>query len=145
MEFLAENCQGIIHLNIQFQHVNATKVYDALIDQYTLLSSRAESYLCDASKCKILSAAAKKAKKYALDGHQPAMPLFKAARLFDPYFYITLNTNFEDYIQVIPELAACKDEGHIYYEITFFLMTKSSLLLYMSGLINAASITSPPS
>ena len=84
-----------------------------MIDQHSFFSSRAESYKYDEEKYKILSACAAKSKKYVIDGQQPAMPIFKAARLFDPFFFVTMNKNFEVYIEIIPELAACKDEWAI--------------------------------
>lgn len=85
-----------MHLQTQFQfnRLNITKVFDALHDTYLWFSERASNYQHDFLRNSVLSAVRDKLKKYVEDGAQPAMSFYKAARLFDPYFFTSMNQNF---------------------------------------------------
>ena len=79
-----------MHLQTQFQfnRLDITKVYDALHDIYLWFVDRASFYKQNQPKHSVLCAVRDKLKKYVLDGGQPAMPLYREALLFNPFFLI---------------------------------------------------------
>ena len=93
------------------------KVYDALVDQYITLKEKAKKYSNDEKKCNVLTKAAAKSKKYAIDGGQPGMPIFKAAKMFDPYYFAVIQPAFTEFLKDLPELEACRTEYPIYFAI----------------------------
>ncbi|CAF0815763.1 unnamed protein product [Brachionus calyciflorus] len=95
-QFIVDNCQDFLVLQVKYQGINvkASELYNDLLKLHFWHESNLEKFIEDKKKLRSM----------------PSMELFKVARFLDPKEFKNLNNDFDHYAKIFPELKNAKTE-----------------------------------
>ena len=135
LDFLALHCQRLVGTltSLEGQSYMAVDIYNKMSDLLSWMRSPGFPYATSSCEVAMLKASTKLA-LYVEANKQPAIALFKAARVFDPRQIPLLSQNFADHDLCIPTMHSAAGEWRTYLDITTAAIIPNDITAFWKAL-----------
>lgn len=131
LKFIAENCERLITDLDQMQSssVKSCEIFNKSFDLLWWIEGKAADpdWELTATQRGAFEAAREKLEKYIIHGKQPGLEFLRLIRAFDPKQIALVETDFNHFVKIIPDLKACKDEWLAFVKLSKEAGTKRDM------------------